>query len=470
MYKPICKKNQIILGENTNLVIVTGWTVAKKVAEKLDKKRYAAIGQLYSPIRGISFLVRNLLANPDITEIAIINGTKEDENAKACQALVDFFFFGVKEGRTELNKTVWKINSDIQGYIDFDIPLQAIEELRQNIHFVEFNSIKDCLKGIDDLLFTQKTRKQYIVPEPMEDLPKIFPGDRYGHRIEGETIAETWVKIIHRIKTIGTIRPTGYDGYWQELINLTAIITSEPEDFYFPEPNFLPVDEEFIQSYIPQILNDAPYQEGVKYTYGQRLRSWFGKDQIEQVIQKLITEIDAASAVMSLWDVKDHETGGSPCLNHIWVRVVENELSLTALFRSNDMFAAWPVNAMGLRALQKHILDEYNSRVNGKLTIGPLITNSLSAHIYDDCWENANSLIDKHYKIYHRYNDVVGNYVIELVDNEILVTRTTSQGEAIAYYKGKNIDKLLDQIIADAPTIEPGHAAYLGKQLALVRK
>jgi len=34
-----------------------------------------------------------------------------------------------------------------------------------------------------------------------------------------------------------------------------------------------------------------PIGEGVKYTYGQRLRSWFKHDQIEQVIQKLVADI-----------------------------------------------------------------------------------------------------------------------------------------------------------------------------------
>jgi thymidylate synthase len=31
------------------------------------------------------------------------------------------------------------------------------------------------------------------------------------------------------------------------------------------------------------------------------MRSWFGRDQIEEVIAKLINEIDAASAVINLW-------------------------------------------------------------------------------------------------------------------------------------------------------------------------
>ncbi|MEG4587213.1 hypothetical protein QUA54_18630 [Microcoleus sp. MOSTC5] len=74
----------------------------------------------------------------------------------------------------------------------------------------------------------------------VENLPAVFPGQRYGYRIEGKTIAETWVKIIHRIKTTGVLRPTGYDGQVQELIDLMAMVTDEPPELFFPEPNYLP--------------------------------------------------------------------------------------------------------------------------------------------------------------------------------------------------------------------------------------
>ena len=89
---------------------------------------------------------------------------------------------------------------------------------------------------------------------------------------------------------------------------------------------------------------------------------------------------------MSLWDVNDYDNNDSPpCLNHIWIRTIDDELSLTATFRSNDMFSAWPSNAMGLRALQIHIMREIQNRINQKLKIGPLVTVSQSAHIYNDC-------------------------------------------------------------------------------------
>lgn len=464
-YTPLYKPNQIIYGEG-HPVIITGWTVKEFVTKKLDKTHYSAIGQLYSPARGISFLVRNFLANPWIKDLIIISATKEDGNAGGCQCLYDFFLKGVRRGLSQSGKDVWVVNSSVEGYIDPEIPLVDLDLLRGNVncHFVK--SVDEAIavaKAINTLPVLWSEPKTYPITEVK---PTVIPGPLYGHRIEGKTIAETWVKIIHRIKTTGVIRPTGYDGQWQELIDLMAIVTDEPDDFFFPEPNYLPCDRNFINEYLPQMLDDAPKREGVKYTYGQRMRSWFGKDQIEQVINKLINEIDAASAVINLWDVSDHEKGGSPCLNHIWLRIVDGELSLTATFRSNDMFSAWPSNAMGLRALQKHIRDEINSRSDFDLILAPLITISQSAHIYSDTWEHADRVIKEYYKPQVDYSDPAGNYLIEASARQIQVTHTTpGTGENVQCFTGKNPLRLAREICSASPFIHPAHAAYLGIEL-----
>lgn len=470
IYQAKYKPNQLICGYGQT-AIVTGWTVRKTIAKKLSEKDYAVIGNLYSPTRGISFLIRNLLANPHVRYLVIVNATKEDKNAGGCQCLMDFFLNGFCQGKSDTGKDCWVINSDIKGFIDIEISKEALENLRKNITVKLTAYIKDAIATIKDFSqqeIIQPWGKPMIFPQ-QEIIPTVLPGERYGHRIEGKTIAETWIKILHRIKTTGTIRPTGYDGKWQELIDLMAVITDEPDNFYFPEPNFLPINKEFLDEYIGQILDDAPYQEGVKYTYGQRLRSWFKKDQIKQVINKLIGEIDAASAVMSLWDVEDHEKGGSPCLNHIWVRVVEGELSLTALLRSNDMFAAWPANAMGLRALQQHVRDEIAKSSEYNLKLGPLITISQSAHIYDDTWENVDNLINTKYaKICQQndYNDPVGNFLIEVEKKQIIVKQTTvGSGELVSFYKGKNPLNLIRDICNACPAIQPAHIGYLGIEL-----
>jgi thymidylate synthase len=469
-YTPLYKPNQVICGQGQTAV-VTGWTVRQAVAKHLEPQEFAGIGNLYSPTRGLNPLIRNLLANPQVRFLVILNGTKEDRNAGACDCLLDFLRNGFVRGKSDTGRDCWIVNSSISGYIDLEISADTLEKLRQ---FLEWQEAKSVAEAVDHIKNYSRRNRLEAWGQPLifpivESLPTVLPGPRYGHRIEGKTIAETWVKILQRIKTTGTIRPTGYDGQWQELIDLMAVVTDELPNFYFPEPNYLPIDRPFIEEYISQILDDAPYREGVKYTYGQRLRSWFERDQIEQVINKLIGEIDAASGVMSLWDVKDHEKGGSPCLNHLWVRVVENELSLTATLRSNDMFAAWPANAMGLRALQQYIRDEIAKRSDYDLKMGALITVSQSAHIYDDTWENVDKLIATQYsKICNRrdFYDPSGNFLISIENAKIIVQQTTpGSGEVVKIYSGLNARSLYRQIAQQVPHINAEHAMYLGTEL-----
>lgn len=500
-YNPVYKPNQLICGKGS-IAIATGWTVKTHVAKKLNAEDYAVVGNLYSPTRGISPLIRNLLANPHVRNLVILSATKEDQNSGSCNCLQDLFSAGFKRGKSDTGRNCWIINSEIVGYVDIEIPEEVLKDLiyRQINPVIYTTSVDSCINVVKEL--NQERSYPYsdnpLIFPVSEFVPTVLPNNRYGHRIEGKTIAETWVKILHRIKTTGTIRPTGYDGQWQELIDLVAVVTDEPEDFYFPEPNYLPFNREYLHNYIPQILEDAPYQEGVKYTYGQRLRSWFGKDQIENVIKKLIAEIDSASAVMNLWDSgsggttdlinydgslahdmiarfgrkhgdSDHQHGGSPCLNHIWLRVVEGELSLTATLRSNDMFSAWVANAMGLRALQKYIRDEVNKESDYDLTIGPLIMISQSAHIYDDTWENVDQLIRTQYnKICDRkeYADHCGNFLVSTANKEILVQQTTvGSGEIVGEYAGKNANILIKEISRNVPYISVDHALYLGSEL-----
>lgn len=492
-YNPICRPNQIIKGTG-QVAIVTGWTPKESVAKYLKGNEYAAIGNLYSPTRGISPLIRNLLANPHVRYLVLLNATKEDKNAKSVSVLEDFFLNGFRVGKTDTGRDCWVIDSSNgDGYIDYDVSPSAINIARLNVCFYLTTSIAECVEKVKELnaLPPLLALSEPLIYPEAEPVTSIYPGARYGHRIEGKTIAETWVKLLHRIKTTGTVRPTHYDGQWQELIDLMAIVTDEPEDFYFPEPNYLPLTREFLESYIPQILDDASYAPGVKYTYSQRMRSWFGKDQIKQVIWKLIDDPDAASGVISLWDSgsstennsvaiarygrkpgdSDHDHGGSPCLNHIWVRVVDGELSLTATFRSNDMANAWPSNAMGLRALQRHILNEIMANSDLQLRMGPLITISQSAHIYSDMWGFVDDLIANQYAAIAKsstqeYFDYAGNFVVSHDTQEITVEwLTANSSEVVKTYKGRKALKLSLEIARDCPAMSVENALYLGRKL-----
>ncbi len=470
-YVPLRKSSQLALGTG-QIAVVTGWTVKEALLKYIEPHEYAVVGNLYSPTRGIDVLARNLLANPHVHYLVVLNATKEDRNAGAARCLVDFFARGFHEGRSdEAGRPCWVANSEVPGFIDIEVDRAALETLRQRVQCVEATDIAAAVarvKTFADLPVRAPWGAPVSFP-PHEIGTSVLPGPRYGHRIEGKTVAETWVKIVHRIKTTGRVRETNYDSKWQELVDLTAIVTAEPEEFYFPEPNFLPIGREFLGEYIAQILDDAPQREGVKYTYGQRLRSWFGRDQIEGIITKLQHDRDSARAVMNLWDARDLEGQNPPCLNHIWARVAAGELSLTATFRSNDMFSAWPANAMGLRALQRHICQEIEARSQQPLALGPLVTVSQSAHIYDDCWDNAERLIAKEYARLHRardYSDPCGSFSIELREGEIVIEHLTpGTGEVVNCYAGRSAVKLYQQIAADCPGLQVEHALYLGTEL-----
>ena len=101
--------------------------------------------------------------------------------------------------------------------------------------------------------------------------------------------------------------------------------------------------------------------------------------------------------------------------------------------------------------------------------MGPLITVSQSAHIYDDCWENADNLIQSQYaKICQErdYADPSGSFVISVQDGKIVVEHITpGSGEVVNCYSGKSARQLYQQIAADCPSLQIEHAMYLGTEL-----
>jgi thymidylate synthase len=189
--------------------------------------------------------------------------------------------------------------------INIEILFENLQLVGESIEYHEVKSIAEAValtKKLTKFAETPEWATPTIFPL-VENLPTVLPGQRYGHRIEGKTIAETWIKIIHRIKTTAVLRPTGYDGQWQELIDQMAVVTDDCGIFSWSRTICRSTASSW---YTPQMLDDNPYSEGIKYTYRQRMRSWFGHDQIEEVIAKIINEIDAGSAVINLWD-----SGGS---------------------------------------------------------------------------------------------------------------------------------------------------------------
>jgi thymidylate synthase len=419
VYRPKYKAQSICCGSGT-VVLCTGWTASEQLTKFLDKNEYAAVGELYSATRGINLLVRNLLLNPHVTHLVLLSGTAADRVAGSIQCLADFFYTGIRAGTSDLGKPCWKINSDISGYIDSDIPFADLSKLRMSIklHLVRSKQqaialVKEINANRNDFKLNQlAVAKEYPFPEFTTS--STLPGQQYGQVVRGETIAEAWVKLLQRVVSTGRMRFYANETVLQELIDTVTIVESEPEELFFPTPNYLPTTPEYIEAYLSSAIYDSGRQS-VSYTYGQRLRSLFGHDQVKSAIAKLIANIDSSQCAINLWDsCHDHNSSTPPCLNHIWLRVSDNKLSMTATFRSHDVYGAWVQNVMALRKLQAEVQKEVN-KVYHSLIAGPLIIVSQSAHIYDHSIAAAQNVANEYYSKYSScdYDDPVGNFLIE---------------------------------------------------------
>lgn len=466
--------------EQSNITVGYGWTaiclgwagesVKEQFIKKVDNNLYAAVGSLYSAKRGIEFLLRNLLCNPHVSHVVLLTATTKDTNAHN-ECLEDFFNNGFVKGVNDLNKDCWVIKSQhLVGYIDIAIAEEALEDLRKHVTFKRVYSIDELYDHVLNNLPEYKEpvykARTYVVTESYSD---VLPSAIEGQTVYGNNIAEAWLKTIHRVRTNGIVRESSYTAKWQELISLSVVVNNEPSELYFPEPNYLPVTREDVNKYIPQLLN-AQSGDLTDYSYGTLLRSTFGVDQIQNTVDSIVFNPNSSRVVMSLWHPHDYSKANPPCLNHIWLRVVNNELLLTAVFRSNDMYGAWVSNAMALVKLHDYIVEEVNKRVVKPFRRGSLTTTSQSAHIYEYDWEEADSKAEAYRSLYikehKKYNDRCGDFTVEVLDRKMKVKQLSPGGGVeLRSWTGRNIEELLTNIISNNPTIDPHHAAYLGCEL-----
>jgi thymidylate synthase len=149
----------------------------------------------------------------------------------------------------------------------------------------------------------------------------------------------------------------------------------------------------------------------------------------------------------------------SPCVVLVHAMYQEDKLHLTAFIRSNDMFRGWPLNAFGLRKLQQIIAQGLG------VEMGKLVTISGSAHIYEDCWEDAKKISEEYLKQTRCQYDQRGYYIIEVKDGEIFVDHYSPQSKRLGQYHGKTAIELTDTLALHHAASDPYHYMYLGREL-----
>jgi len=131
-------------------------------------------------------------------------------------------------------------------------------------------------------------------------------------------------------------------------------------------------------------------KEGVEFELDKKISDKLGTDtipigilnfprinQIEYIIQKLKEKPYSRRAQAITWrPLVDPYHLDPPCLQRIYMRIIEGKLIMQTTWRSRDLFRAWEANVNGMVRIQKYVADQL------RVEMGHYLDFSNSLHIY----------------------------------------------------------------------------------------
>jgi len=450
---PIFYKDDLKISNlDSSIGICTLWTKKDIIFTRLSENKYAVCGNLYT-IQGINPMIKNILANPRIRKIVLCGA----DLMKSGEALINFIKYGIDENRKIINSS---------GFIDDDINQELVESLRNNIEIIDMRGrereIPLVLSNLDD---NPTPFMEPIFIKEVDTIKAETYSEETSFKVIGKSIGETWLKMLDIVMKFGEVKGTEYNMNQREVINLIAIVEGDDEKI----SDWLPITEEDLENYFANFFGEAE-DFGVTYTYGERLTAYpfrSGKrlNQIEYAVSYLKENKNTRRAIAFVWNVeKDSFIGNEPpCITQISWLVKNNKLYQTAIIRSSDVYGAWHINAFGLRRIQREIAEKVG------LELGSLITISISAHVYENNWKEAENILNKFYRGKQMLleEDKNGYFLIKLENDEIVVEHRVSDGRKSSYeFKGKKAQVLYKKILNENLISRMDHAAYLGYELA----
>lgn len=160
---------------------------------------------------------------------------------------------------------------------------------------------------------------------------------------------------------------------------------------------------------------DRNSKQSFVYTYPERLlrqftstvtpkkydkinsEDFFYINQFDVMLDRLINNIGSNRAVATLYNPGlDFEEEDIPCLNWLQATIRDDKLELHCMFRSNDLYGAWPSNMYLLTFLGLWLTEEINRDYpNNNITFNKIHYHSSSLHIYETDLDAVKKILEK---------------------------------------------------------------------------
>lgn len=476
---PLYFKDRLYVGNlNSSVGIATCWLPKEVIVSELSSDSFSVCGQLYTK-RGINPLVRNLLSNTRIRFLVVCGVDRQGSG----EALLNLFEKGLeKRLGNDGNLESYYIKDDPESRLDKEISEESILKLIRSIEVLDMRgkSVSEIKKVVQELPTKEPYSSAEIFPEPKSDLKDAYPTDLAVFKVRRDKISEAWLDVLKIVLRFG-IDTVGMYGVVKQVNNLCVVV--ENEDTKSPSlPDYLGFNDQSLFKYYEGFFNKN--EDNLEsYTYGERIYDWGGNiNQYEEIVKKLKRYKYDRGAIIVLWEVnRDNfpptgqeikEKGQTkgwkvPCLVMISAQYLNDKLFLTAVFRNNDMFGAWVLNAFALRRFQETLCKEL------EIEPGPLITISQIAEIYEYDWDGAEKIVSANDSTSRTcIYDPRSYYTVKVDGKDILCEFFSPDGlRQLASFrvdgtKPKAARDLCALAIKDMLLSDLGSAADLGRQLA----
>ncbi|MBF0274043.1 MAG: hypothetical protein HQK84_02305 [Nitrospinae bacterium] len=469
LFKPLFFKDKLtLINPAGNIAIVTLWSKVSSIHERLkengvdlsEKSPIAVMGNLYG--NGFRQMLRNLLYNPQINHLILIG--QDLSNSK--EDIFNFFQYGT-EDFTENNiiyRRIVKSNRILDTHISRDLFSEIPRLTYCGLPQAEGSMVllKECLKNNS---VPNGDLKRLEVHLPRVEV-SVNPSNPITHVISEDSPVNAWKELVFRLYTFG-IPVELKKGKRKELLNVKVTVNNPKEDSE-KELQEVGCSLEKFKKYQKAILaKEVP--DGIAYSYGNRIRDYFGVDFIKTAIERLKKDLQDRHTYYALWDSRtdvlkglQEGIGSAPCLVSLFFRYFQNKLTLTATFRTHNGMDAWLENLYGLMAIQKEVADaiDLSSEERGAITV---ISHSISLNM-DDFERGKKVALNKKFSFKHDEN---GQIVITSEDDEIVAVHSNNQGIQIKEYRSKKAEKIQHDLYRDNAISDINHAMYIGSQLTL---
>lgn len=206
---------------------------------------------------------------------------------------------------------------------------------------------------------------------------------------------DVWKEAIRALLTFGEMIEDERGSKVCELPNI-SLVTMNPKKSKIPDG--YPLKENALLKYENAMLDKESH--GFVYTYGNRLRKFFQRpkwdpvrqatiyvedvDQIQEAINRLKKHDKSRRATCVTWSPHlDTINNEVPCMIMVDFKVRNDILRTTGVWRSHDMFGAYPANFIALRSISQYVAKEL------EVEAGPITTHSINGHIYEYDLEDA---------------------------------------------------------------------------------